>query len=153
MLKIIRSFLSMISLQSKISNLFLWSSNSIVCLCFRCCEKQRKCLIKVPNKPHEDCHLKSHYISTVWIIHRQTKLWKTLRLLALQLLWTLPPGTGFLLLTVGGTMWIACPPQPDSNSRIATASCSSMRGVSKLCTQRLASPFHNLMRPVFQCLT
>jgi hypothetical protein len=45
MLKTIKSFLSMISLQCKISNLFLWTSNSIVCLCFCCSEEQRKCLI------------------------------------------------------------------------------------------------------------
>jgi hypothetical protein len=33
-----------------------------------------------------------------------------------------PPRTGFLLLTAGGTVWTACPPQPDSTSGTATAS-------------------------------
>jgi hypothetical protein len=31
------------ALQCRISNLFLWSSNSILCLCFCCNEEERKC--------------------------------------------------------------------------------------------------------------
>jgi hypothetical protein len=34
-----------------------------------------------------------------------------------------------------------------------TASGIGRHGVSKICTQQLASPFQNLMRPVFRCLT
>jgi hypothetical protein len=41
------------ALQCRISNLFLWSSNSIMCLCFCYSEEERKCLIKVPKKPQD----------------------------------------------------------------------------------------------------
>jgi len=72
MLKTIISFLSMISLQCRISNLFLWSSNSIVCLCFCCSEKERKCLIKVPKKPQDlalqNCVGRIFFLCLVFII-------------------------------------------------------------------------------------
>ncbi len=47
---------------------------------------------------------------------------KTLRLLALWLLWTSPPGTRCLWLTASGTIWTACPSHPGSNNGIAIAS-------------------------------
>ncbi len=59
-------------LQCRISNLFLWSSNSILCLCFCCNEEERKCLIKVPKKPQDltlqNCVSRIFFLCLVFII-------------------------------------------------------------------------------------
>jgi hypothetical protein len=60
------------ALQCKISNLFLWSSNSILCLCFCCSKEERKCLIKVPKKPQDlalqNCVSRIFFLCLVFII-------------------------------------------------------------------------------------
>jgi len=52
--------------------LFLWSSNSILCLCFCCSEEERKCLIKVPKKPQDltlqNCVSRIFFLCLVFII-------------------------------------------------------------------------------------
>jgi hypothetical protein len=48
-----RTDINRVIMHWKLSNLFFWSSNSILCLCFCCIEEERKCLIKVPKKPQD----------------------------------------------------------------------------------------------------